>query len=62
MKPSTELFQLIKSLSKSEKRYFKLTSSLQSGDKNYMKLFDAIELQDSYDEQEIKINFLKKRL
>jgi len=60
MKPSTELFQLIKSLSKSEKRYFKLTSSLQSGDKNYMKLFDAIELQDSYDEQEIKNKFSKE--
>ncbi len=50
MKPSTELFQLIKSLSKSEKRYFKLTSSLQSGEKNYMKLFDAIEAQYEYDE------------
>lgn len=57
MKPSTELFQLIKSLSKSEKRYFKLTSSLQSGEKNYMKLFDAIEDQDEYDEVAIKNKF-----
>lgn len=57
MKPSTELFQLIKSLSKSEKRYFKLTSSLQSGEKNYMKLFDAIEVQHEYDEEEIKNKF-----
>jgi hypothetical protein len=57
MKPSTELFQLIKSLSKSEKRYFKLTSSLQSGEKNYMKLFDAIEEQDEYDEPFIKKKF-----
>lgn len=54
MKPSTELFQLIKSLTKSEKRYFKLSSSLQSGEKNYMKLFDAIEAQDEYDEEQIK--------
>lgn len=57
MRPSTELFNLIKSLSKSEKRYFKLTSSLQSGEKNYMRLFDAIEAQDEYDEAAIKGKF-----
>lgn len=60
MKPSAELFQLVKSLSKSEKRYFKLSSSLQSGEKNYMKLFDAIELQDEYDEVELKNKFSKE--
>ncbi len=60
MKPSTELFQLIKSLSKSEKRYFKLSSSLQSGEKNYMKLFDEIESQGEYDEAEIKKKFAKE--
>jgi uncharacterized protein YqgV (UPF0045/DUF77 family) len=54
MKPSTELFQLVKSLSKSEKRYFTLTSSLQSGEKNYMKLFDAIGGMEHYDEAELK--------
>lgn len=57
MKPSTELFRLIKSLSKSEKRYFKLTSSLQTGEKNYIKLFDAIEMQSEYDEVLIKEKF-----
>lgn len=57
MKPSTELFQLIKSLTKSEKRYFKLSSSLQSGEKNYLKLFEAIELQSEYDEDAIKEQF-----
>ena len=60
MKPSPELFNLIKSLSKSEKRYFKLTSSLQSGEKNYLKLFEAIELQDDYDEDAIKEQFKKE--
>ena len=45
MKPSTELFKLIKSLTKSEKRFFKMSSSLQSGDKNYLKIFDVIEKQ-----------------
>ncbi len=54
MKPSTELFKLIKSLTKSEKRFFKLSSSLQSGEKNYLKIFDYIEKQSEYDEQELK--------
>lgn len=57
MTPSSELFELIKSLSKSEKRYFKLTSTLQRGSKNYMKLFDAIEAQSEYDEESIKKAF-----
>ena len=60
MKPSDELFKLIKSLSKSEKRFFKLSSSLQSGDKNYLKLFDAIEVQNEYDEESIKRSFKKE--
>lgn len=59
MKPSNELFYLIKSLSKSEKRYFKLSSALQQGDKNYLKLFDMIESQKEYDEEEIKNTFAK---
>ena len=57
MKPSTELFNLIKSLSKSEKRFFKLSSSLQSGDKNYLKIFDFVEKQTSYDEGLLKEAF-----
>lgn len=54
MKPSTELFELVKSLSKSEKRFFKLSSSLQQGEKNYLKIFEAIDKQDQYDEEIIK--------
>jgi len=57
MKPSTDLFNLIKSLSKSEKRFFKLSSSLQSGEKNYLKLFDYIEKQPSYNEEKLKSTF-----
>lgn len=57
MKPSPELFKLIKSLTKSEKRFFKLSSSLQSGDKNYLKIFDFIESQSEYDEEELKNEF-----
>lgn len=54
MKPSKELFYLIKSLTKSEKRYFKLMSSLQTGDKNYMKLFECIDELEGYDEEIVK--------
>ncbi|MCB0771805.1 MAG: hypothetical protein KJZ58_07065 [Flavobacteriales bacterium] len=60
MKPSTELFDLIKSLSKSEKRFFKLHSALQSGEKNYLRIFDAIDRQKTYDEEAIKKQFAKE--
>jgi len=61
MKPSTELFKLIKSLTKSEKRFFKLSSSLQSGEKNYLKIFDFVEKQIKYDEEELKHYFKNER-
>lgn len=57
MKPSNELFDLIKSLTKSEKRFFKLSSSIQTGEKNYLKIFDYIDGQDEYDEVELKEHF-----
>ena len=57
MKPSAELFDLVKSLSKSEKRFFKLSSSLQTGEKNYLQIFDAIEKQPNYDEAALKKQF-----
>ncbi len=59
MKTSIDLFQLIKSLTKSEKRYFKLTARSQKakGGSNYLKLFEAIEKQQVYDEELIKKKF-----
>lgn len=60
MKPSNELFKLVRSLTKSEKRFFKLSSSLQSGEKNYLKIFDFIEKQEVYDEDELKKAFEKE--
>lgn len=60
MKPSNELHDLIKSLTKSEKRFFKLHSSLQAGDKNYLRIFDAIDKQKVYDEEAIKKQFAKE--
>ncbi len=57
MKPSNELFDLIKSLSKSEKRFFKLHSTLQAGDKNYLRIFDAVDRMKVYDENALKKQF-----
>lgn len=57
MKPSSELYDLIHSMTKSEKRYFKLFASLQSGDKNYLKIFDTLESQKVFNEEELKEKF-----
>ena len=46
MKPSDDLFELIKSLTKSEKRYFKIVTNKKDNDSpknNYLRLFDEIE-------------------
>ncbi len=52
---SDDLFKLIKSLTRNEKRYFKVFSSLHIiGEKNsYIKLFDIVDKQTEYDEQSI---------
>lgn len=56
---SDELFQLIKSLTKQEKRYFKLYASRHViGEKNqYVRLFDAIDRLKVYDEKKVKKKF-----
>lgn len=61
MTPSKDLFDLIKSLTKSEKRYFKIYASMQKGNKNYMKLFNKIEKQAEYNEKEIKQEFKNEK-
>lgn len=55
-----ETYELVKSLSKTEKRYFKLFTRFQHGDKSYLKLFDIIETQASYNEKTINLKFLLK--
>lgn len=58
MKVQDELFQLIRSLSPSEKRYFKVNSDSKS---NYLQLFEAIDSQkDDYDEALLKKKYAKK--
>ena len=56
---SDHLHQLIKSLSKAEKRYFKIYSKRHTiGDKNnYLLLFDAIEKQTDYNEDAVLKKF-----
>ncbi len=53
------LFVLIKSLTKTEKRYIKIFASQHTIGKenNYIKLFDAIDAQKNYDEEKIKAKF-----
>ena len=47
---SSDLFDLIHSLTKSEKRFFKLSPS-EAGEMQYMRLFDIIEAQSKYNEK-----------
>jgi len=49
------LFELIQSMSKSEKRYFKLNSSTHSDKENsYVKMFDVVNAQKKYNEKDVK--------
>lgn len=61
MAAQDELFQLIQSLSPSEKRYFKVNAS-KGGDakSNYMQLFEAVDAMKEYDEDELKKKHGKK--
>ncbi|MBE0663038.1 MAG: hypothetical protein IH597_11290 [Bacteroidales bacterium] len=63
LKKKEVLFQLIKSLTKEEKRHFKLYVNKYTGSRenNYITLFNAIDKQESYDEDAIKKQF-KDRL
>ena len=61
MIPSNDLFQLIKSLTKQEKRYFKLfVSKYNNKHSNYLALFDAINKQSTYNENVIRKQFAKE--
>jgi len=58
-KVNEALFELIQSMTKSEKRYFKLVSSRHSigGENNYIRIFDALEKMKSYEEELVFIMF-----
>ena len=55
-----ETYELVKSLSKTEKRYFKLYAQFQRGDKSYLKLFEIIDLQKIFSEKNINQKFFAK--
>lgn len=61
MEASTDLHELIHSMSRTEKRYFKLFAKMQGkADNNYIRLFDAVNKQDIYDEEVLKRKFAKR--
>ena len=61
MKASDDLFNLVRSLNKNEKRYFRLLSGLHAGEKKFLLLFDAVDSQKEYDEETIKKKFRKEK-
>jgi hypothetical protein len=56
MRPSDNLFELIKSLNPSEKRHFKLYAQrhILGDENNYLKLFETVDKQIEYDEAALK--------
>jgi hypothetical protein len=60
--PSNDIFLLIHSLSRSEKRYFKLFATRHfDKDNQYLKLFEAINAQLTYDENALSTQFSKNK-
>ncbi|MBK6611564.1 MAG: hypothetical protein IPG29_11960 [Sphingobacteriales bacterium] len=64
MQKSEPLFDLIKSLTKSEKRFFKIYSSRHviGNENNYVKLFDAINQQPIYNETALLQRFKNTKI
>ena len=64
MSASQQLFRLVKSMSKSEKRYFKLFANRHTikGKNNGLLLFDAIEQQSEYDEEVLLKKFQNSKI
>lgn len=54
MKQSDDLFDLIKSLKKTEKRYFKIYATRHSEQANSVKLFTALDKLEEYDEDQLR--------
>ncbi len=61
MAQTDNLFLLIKTMSKSEKRSFKLMAAKYNNNKEYINLFDTIDKQEEYDEEIIKKRFKNKK-
>lgn len=63
MRPSDNLFELIRSLNPSEKRHFKLYAQrhVLGEENNYLKLFESIDKQGEYDEAALKKKYHLKK-
>ena len=63
MRPSDNLFDLIKSLNPSEKRHFSLYAHrhIVGEENNYLKLFETIDKQQEYDEAALKKKFHREK-
>lgn len=61
MKATSDLFDLIKSLSKTEKTHFKKVASMHTigAENSYVRLFDIIEKSEEYDEEKIIAKYAK---
>ncbi len=51
---SDDLFNLVHSLTRQEKRYFRLLASMQRGEKKYLRLFEAISVQKEHDDEQLR--------
>jgi tetratricopeptide (TPR) repeat protein len=61
-KPEHNLFDLVHSLGKNERRYFKLfAKNLGAKSNNYIALFDLLLKQEDYDEAKLKLKFKNKK-
>mgnify|MGYP001203976434 CR=1 FL=1 len=61
MKLSNDLFELISSMTKNEKRYFMMSSGLQKGGKIYVSLFKALEKQTDYEERKFRKKYEEEK-
>ncbi len=61
-KPAQYIYELVKSLSKQEKRYFRMQTNLQSGDKTYLQLYDLVDGMSVFDEEDFKARVKKQKL
>ncbi len=60
-KPSPHLYELISSLTKSEKRYFKVRAKMQRETSDYVALFDEIDKMKDCNERRLVANLKKKK-
>lgn len=61
MQSGSDLFELIRSLTKQEKRYFRIEAQRRRGTNQYAVLFDALDAMHSYDEKLLRKKLRKEK-